>query len=145
MKAERMLKKSQTGEAVKFIRISFLLSQPILAFSGMAIVQLLLISPIVANAEAASKIGDLSKFRKLVLEIEALVEMGNLAGAKVKIKDLETSWDEAEASLKPRAAADWHKVDKAIDRALGALKEAKPDADSCKKALAEARTAMENS
>ena len=67
---------------------------------------------------AAAPLGDLSTYRAIAVDTLRIVNTGDLAAAKKRIKDLELSWDRAEPKMKPLAPEKWTTVDVAIDSAL---------------------------
>jgi hypothetical protein len=86
-------------------------------------------------ANQSQPLGNLSSFRTIAVDTLAIVNSGNLARAKTRIKDLERRWDGAEPQLRPRDPERWRIIDKAIDGALAQLRADKPQSLAAKDAL----------
>ncbi len=70
---------------------------------------------------------EITKFRTIAQDTLAKVQAGDQAEATARIKDLETAWDDDEATLRPLDETAWHVLDGRIDSVLKALRASKPD------------------
>ena len=64
-----------------------------------------------------------------------MLDAGKQADATTRITDLESAWDNAEATLKRRNPDAWHAVDDKIDVVLRELRSTSPDPTTEKPAL----------
>lgn len=88
-------------------------------------------------------LGDLSSFIKIEQDTLDLVNKGDLSGAKTRVKDLETAWDNAQATLQPKDSAKWTQIDGTIDTLLSELRASNPSQSGCKSALEASISAMQ--
>ena len=61
---------------------------------------------------------NLSNFRTAVADAKAMVDRGDLAAARTRLKDLDKLWDGSMASSTPQTVARWRVIDRAINRNL---------------------------
>ena len=84
---------------------------------------------------AASGLGDLSTFKTIIADVEALVGKGDMPGAAKRITDFESAWDQAETAIRPLNQSEWGNIDQASDGALSAVRSSKADPAKAKEAL----------
>lgn len=79
------------------------------------------------STTAAPGLGDMSAFSAIVTDVQTIAATGNLAAAKVRIKDFETTWDDQATKLRALDGNSWGTIDDAADAALAALRAGTPD------------------
>lgn len=101
-------------------------------------------APAAATAPASTaSLGDLTEFKTISADTLKIVQGGDLAAAKTRIKDLEKAWDVSAKKLKAMNADSWDKLDKLIDKSLKALRAGTPDAKMSGDALMALNTAID--
>jgi uncharacterized membrane-anchored protein len=70
---------------------------------------------------------EVAKFRTISQDTLGKVQAGDQSGATARIKDLETAWDDDQATLQPLDDTGWTVLDGQIDSVLTALRASNPD------------------
>jgi uncharacterized membrane-anchored protein len=86
---------------------------------------------------------EIAKFRTIAQDTLAQVQAGDQTGATARIKDLETAWDDDQATLQPLDDTAWHVLDGRIDSVLKALRASTPDPATETQTLTALSTALQ--
>jgi uncharacterized membrane-anchored protein len=70
---------------------------------------------------------DIAKFRAIAEGTLVKLQAGDQNGAKARITDLETAWDDDESTLRPMDRSAWGVLDHQLDAALHAIRASHPD------------------
>jgi len=84
-----------------------------------------------ANFPAA----DITQFRTITQDTLGLVTSGDQAGAKTRITDLESAWDDDQSKLEPMDETAWTFLDSEIDDVLNAVRAGNPNTADEQQAL----------
>jgi uncharacterized membrane-anchored protein len=68
-----------------------------------------------------------ANYKKITQDTLVMVDSGDQSGAKSRITDLETAWDDDQATLQPKDCQAWTFVDQRIDPVLSAVRNNNPD------------------
>ena len=123
------------------------MTQPFLPLRQVALAAALIIVPVAAfsgyemfavhSAQAATTgLGDLSAFKKIVADVQSLLDKGDIAAATKRITDWEAAWDQAETAIRPLNQTEWGNIDQASDAALSGVRKSTPDLATARAAVA---------
>ena len=96
------------------------------------------------SVAATADLGDLSSFKTIIADVQAIVAKGDMTAAAKRITDYESAWDQGETAIRPLNPTYWGNIDHAADVALRALREPSPSADKVQKALVTLTAALNN-
>ena len=95
------------------------------------------------SATAKFPPADITKFRTITQDTLAKVQAGDQAGAKARITDLETAWDDDQKTLEPLDETGWTVLDGQIDSVLTAVRAGQPDPATEQQALTTLLTSLQ--
>jgi hypothetical protein len=93
--------------------------------------------PVPAAMNKPDIVSDMSGFKLKAEEIKAAFNPSQPASAKVKVKELESSWDKAEPQLRPKYPKEWQVLDRMIDRVIKVFDQSQPAPEQAGPALDE--------
>jgi uncharacterized membrane-anchored protein len=98
-----------------------------------------------ANEEAPSHFppAEITKFRTIAKDTLSKVQAGDQAAATARVKDLETAWDDDQASLRPTDETTWTVLDGQIDSVLTAVRARNPNPTTETQTLTALLTALQ--
>jgi uncharacterized membrane-anchored protein len=85
---------------------------------------------------------EIAKFRTIAADTLTKVQAGDQAGARARIKDLETAWDTDQPTLQPLDETAWHILDVQIDSVLKVVRASSPDTATEAKTLTALLTSL---
>jgi uncharacterized membrane-anchored protein len=94
------------------------------------------------SATAHFPTDEVSTFRAITIDTLTRVQAGDQAGAKARIADLETAWDDSQKRLEPLDETGWTVLDGQIDEALTAVRAEQPDVATERQALTALRDSL---
>jgi hypothetical protein len=110
---------------------------PVAAFTGFQVYAK-------SGSAAMVGLGDLSSFKTIIADVQAIAAKGDLTAAAKRITDYESAWDEGEAAIRPLNPTYWGNIDQASDAALKALRESAPSPDKVQKTLVALMAVLNN-
>jgi uncharacterized membrane-anchored protein len=87
---------------------------------------------------------EIAKFRTIAEGTLVKVQAGDQNGAKARITDLETAWDDDESTLRPIDRNAWGVLDHQLDAALHAIRASRPDTATEVQTLTKLLTSLRN-